>query len=348
MDHFKILKELTSYPAVSGFEEKTSLYISELFKKYCESVEIDRFYNVIGFKKGISGGKKILITAHYDEIGFLVKSIDENGFLKLVAMGGVDSKILLAQEVVVHGKKDVFGVIGAKPPHLLKPEETKKAVKLNELYVDTGYKKDKVSELVSIGSPVTLKAEAVLLNENRFSGKSLDNRCSIAALIEILEQLKGIPHESDIYFVATTQEEVEALGATVATYNLKPDFAIVIDTCHGVIPDAPKEGTFELGKGPAIGIGPNLHRKLTNKIIEVAKNENIPYQIDVEPDDSGTEAWVTQVSRAGVPTVLVSIPLKYMHTAIETIHFDDIKNSSKLVAKFITNVTTGMEELLCY
>ena len=152
------------------------------------------------------------------------------------------------------------------------------------------------------------------------------------ALFEILEAIKGIPHDADIYFVATTQEEVEALGATIATYNLKPDFAIVIDTCHGVIPDAPKEDAYELGKGPAIGIGPNLHRKLTNKIIEVAKNENIPYQIDVEPDDSGTEAWVTQISRNGVPTVLVSIPLKYMHTAIETIHFDDIKNSSKLIS----------------
>lgn len=348
MDHFKILKELTSYSAVSGFEEKTSIFISKLFTEYCETVEIDRFYNVIGFKKGRTGNKKILITAHYDEIGFIVKSIDGNGFLKLATIGGIDSKILLAQEVVVHGKKDIMGVIGAKPPHLLKPEETKKAVLLEELYVDTGFKRDSVKEFVSIGTPVTLRSETVLLNSNRVSGKSFDNRCGIVALLGILEELKDIILESDIYFVATTQEEVAATGAIIATYNLNPDFAIVIDTCHGEAPDLPKDEVYALGKGSAIGLGPNMHRRLTNKMIEIAKKESIPYQIDIEPDDSGTEAWATQISRSGVPTLLVSIPLKYMHTAIETIHIEDIKNSSKLVSSFLINITDDGEELFCY
>lgn len=338
MNELNQLKELTLHPAVSGLEERTAEVIADFFKIYCDVVEIDRFFNVIGIKKGTDSGKKVLVTAHYDEIGFLVKSIDENGFIKLSAVGGVDSKILLAEEVTVHGTEELYGVIGAKPPHLLKPEETKKAVKLEDLYVDIGMKKEKASRLVPLGSMVTLRSKTSSLGEGKVVGKSLDNRASILAILQILESLKNIQTEAELYFVATTQEELEAAGAKISVYNINPDVAIVLDTCHGESPEMGKSEAFTLGKGPAIGIGPNMHRKLSNHIIDLAKSEKILYQIDVEPGDSGTEAWVIQVSRVGIPTALVSIPVKYMHTAIETVHLEDVRNTGRLVSKFLLSL----------
>ncbi|WP_010243476.1 M42 family metallopeptidase [Acetivibrio cellulolyticus] len=338
MDHISVLKDLSAFTGVSGREEGISKYIAELFKNYCDSVEIDKFYNVSGYKKGSAeAGKKIMIMAHHDEIGLMVKSIDENGFIKFTSIGGVDSKILLAQEVVVHGSEDIYGVIGAKPPHLLKPEETKKAAKMDDLYIDTGFNKESISKLVSIGDIITLKTYPFELKGNKLSSKCLDNRAGVGVLLDIMDRLSKLKHNDDIIFVATSQEELGLSGAKIAAYNINPDLAIVIDACHGEIPDASKDETYPLGKGPAIAIGPNLHRQNTKKIIDLAKEENIPYQIDVEPGNTGTEAWATQVSRSGIPTLLVSIPLKYMHTTIETIHINDIKNAGKLVSRFVSD-----------
>lgn len=348
MDYVSILKELGAYSAVSGYEKNLSNHIKKLFEAYCDTVEVDRFYNVIGIKKGMTSNKKIMITAHYDEIGLLVKSIDEAGFLRISNIGGIDAKILLAQEVTVHGKRDIAGVIGAKPPHLLKPEEAKKAVKMEDLYVDTGMGINMVKDIVTVGDAITLKAPPSVLQGNKVSSKSIDNRASIVAMLEIMKHLNFMKYNQDVYFVATTQEETGASGAAIASYNVRPDIAIVIDACHGDMPDSPKDAVFALGKGPAIGVGPNLHKKLSRKLIEISKEYNIPYQIDVEPGDTGTEAWVTQVSRAGIPTVLVSIPVRYMHTAIETVHVEDIKNTGKLASEFIVKSESEMEELLCF
>ncbi|NLU25554.1 MAG: M42 family metallopeptidase [Hungateiclostridium thermocellum] len=349
MDYINILKDLSTYPGVSGQEDKLSGYIAKLFEKYCDSVEIDEFYNVIGIKKGIggSGGRRIMVTAHLDEIGLMVKSIDEKGFITVSNIGGVDSKVLLAQEVVIHGKKEIYGIIGAKPPHLLTPEEIKKAVKMEDLVIDTGLSAEEVRKYVSVGDIVTFKVEPLVLQNNRFSSKSLDNRAGVVALLDIMENLTLLNHKDDAWFVATVQEEVGLRGANIAAYNINPDLAIVIDVCHGQIPGTPKESVFPVGKGPAVAVGPNLHRKYTKKMIELAKEENIPYQIDVEPGDTGTEAWAVQVSREGIPTLLVSIPLKYMHTVIETLSIDDIKNTGRLIARFISMTGNEMEEGLC-
>ncbi len=337
MDYIGVLKDLSSFTGVSGREEGISDYIAGFFRKHCNNVEIDKFYNVIGYKKGSGeAGKKIMIMAHHDEIGLMVKSIDENGFVKFTNIGGVDSKILLAQEVVLHGRKEIYGVVGAKPPHLLKPEEAKKAVKMDDLYIDTGFNKESISKFVSIGDIITLKTYPFELKGNKLSSKCLDNRAGVAVLLDIMEQLLKLKHHDDVVFVATSQEELGLSGAKIAAYNISPDLAIVVDACHGDIPDAPKDETYPLGKGPAIAIGPNLHRLNTKKIIDLAKEENIPHQIDVEPGNTGTEAWATQVSRNGIPTLLVSVPLKYMHTTIETININDIKNAGKLISRFVS------------
>lgn len=348
MDITGILEELLKVPAVSGFESSFTAVIKNIMSVMCDEVKIDNFYNVTGFKKGTGGGgKKIMLTAHYDEIGFIVKDIDDRGFVKLSPIGGIDAKILLSQEVTIHGKKDVYGIIGAKPPHLLMPEESKKAVKLDSLSVDTGMSAQKLRELVSIGDAVTFKSPITVLKGSKVSSKSFDNRCGLAALLCTMNEILGKPHEADIYFTATTQEEVGLRGAITAAYNIEPDAAVVIDGCHGDMQDSPKDETYPLGKGPAIAMGPNLHKGLTEKMIECAKLSEIPYQIDVEPGNTGTEAWGIQVTRTGIPTVLVSIPLRYMHTTVETVHISDIENTGKLCSFFIQSLTGSLEEILC-
>ncbi|MCX8132138.1 MAG: M20/M25/M40 family metallo-hydrolase [Clostridia bacterium] len=348
MDYISILKRLSTYAAVSGYEKDMAEQMKELFGEYCDDVGIDKFYNVVAIKRGTGNGKyRIMITAHLDEIGFLVKSIDENGFLRLANIGGIDSKILLAQEVTVHGRDKIPGFIGAKPPHLLKPEETKKAVKMDDLYVDVGMNAEYVKNIISIGDLITFKSEMNELQGGKLSGKTVDNRCGIAVLLGVMEELTKVLHEIDVYFVATVQEETHCTGAETVSFNLEPDIAVIIDACHGDMPDAPKDETYPLGKGPAIAIGPNLHRKFTKKLMEICKEENIPFQIDVEPDDTGTEAWITQVSRAGIPSLLVSIPVRYMHTTVETVDVQDIKNAARAVAAFVKRLEPGREGIQC-
>ena len=349
MDYIEKLKELTTYTAVAGYEGALAGLIRDMFANYCDTVEVDKYYNVIGIKRGCGNApRKLMLTAHMDEVGLMVKAIDEKGFLKITDIGGMDPKILLAQEVIVHGKKELLGVIGAKPPHLLKPDETKKAVKLEDLSVDMGMTGDQVRELVAIGDIITLKSSPLSLQNNKISARAIDNRAGVTVLMQAMQELSDIKHQDDIYFIATTQEETELTGVMTAAHVLQPDIAIVIDACHGDMPDCAKEVTQPLGKGPAIGIGPNFHRKLTKKLIDVAKDEGIPYQIDVEPAVTGTEAEATQISRNGIPTVLISLPVRYMHTTIETIHTGDIRNAARLAARFVTKAGPELEEILCY
>ena len=342
------LKNLSMEHAVSGHEKGFADFLASIFKEYCDEVVIDRFYNVTGIKKGDMGsGKRIMVTAHSDEIGFLVNRIDERGFIMFTPVGGVDPKILLAQEVVIHGKKEVNGVIGAKPPHLLKPEDAKKAVNVKDLSIDTGMSVDEIKSIVSIGDIITFRPVPFELKNGRVSSKSMDNRCGITVLINAMKRIARIRRQADTYFVATVQEEFILAGAVTAAYNIRPDVAIVIDACHGDMPDAPKDDVYKLGKGPAIGKGPNLHRGLTDRLIKISKDEGIPYQIDIEPGNTGTEAWGIQVSRSGIPTVLISVPLRYMHTPVETLQIQDIENAGRLVSVFIKEYNGETEAIGC-
>ena len=341
------LKYLSELVAVAGFEKASAEKVAELFKGCCDYVEVDKFSNVICIKKGTGNkAKKIMITAHIDEIGFLVRSIDEEGFVGITNIGGIDSKILLAQEVIIHGKQEIVGIIGATPPHLLKVEDAAKPVKIQDLYVDTGFTQNELKEIISVGDTVSFKSKCNIMNEQKVSGKSFDNRASVACLLEILENLKDIKHENDIVFVASTQEETSLVGIKTASYSLMPDAAIVIDTCHGDIPDLSKDYSSTPGKGPEISIGPNLHPKMVNKLFELGKEYFIPFQKMVEAGDTGTEAWATQVSTKGIPTVLLSIPIRYMHTAVETLNIEDIKFTARLVAEFSKIGSTQLGDLV--
>lgn len=342
-----LLKELTSINGIPGFEKEAAQFLKPYFEKYCDTVSIDRFFNVIGFKKGLGDNpKKLMVTSHLDEIGFLVSGIDKRGFLKVSPVGGINARVLLAQEVIVHGAKQLSGVIGAKPPHLLKDDEQKKVPKVKDFSIDVGLSAEELKDIVSIGDMVTFKNEFLELAGDRVSAKALDNRSSICSMLIAMELLSKIKHKNDIYFCATAQEEFELAGVTTAAFGIEPDAALVLDACHGDMRDAPKGFIYPLGKGPAIGWGPILSKALSNLLVDNAKRHGIPYQMDIEPDDSGTEAMAAQVSKAGILTALLSIPVRYMHTPVEVVQKTDIENTGRLVSAFLSD-DEGLEGILC-
>jgi endoglucanase len=282
-----------------------------------------------------------------DEVGLMVTGITDKGFLHFTNLGGVDARILPGQEVIVHGTEDLVGIIGAKPPHLIDESEANKAPKIADLSIDLGMTAERVKKLVHVGDNVSYRHYPMYLNKNGYSSKSLDDRAGVAAMIETLKELKKLEFNSEVIAAATVQEEVGVRGAIVGAFDIQPDLAIVIDAGHGDIPDASKEDVYTLGKGPAIGVGPVLNQALTKFLFSVAKECQIPYQIDVEEGSTGTEAWATQISGRGIPTLLVSIPVRYMHTTVETLDINDVSNTARLISRFIARISNRLEEFIC-
>lgn len=317
------LFELCKQEGISGFEYEIGKYVRSLFAEHCGETEIDALGNVIGI---LNKGKKpkIMLEAHLDEIGLMVKNIDENGFISFVEIGGVDTAILPSAEVYIHGKERVYGVIGAKPPHLQEKDESEKIYKIDNLFIDTGYNADEVKALINIGDAITFSAKSTQLMGGKIATKSIDNRMGVYVLVECLKRLKNQNIDAEVVALASVQEEVGCRGAKVGAYKIEPDCAIIIDVTHGVSPYTTSTEGFELGSGVAIAVGPNLHPELTQKMIDVAENNNIPYTIEVCAGHSGTDAWQIQISKKGIPCILVSTPLRYMHTSVETVQMSDI------------------------
>jgi endoglucanase len=331
----ELIKQLSDMRGISGFEYRLTDKIADMFKEYADEVNIDALGNVIAVKKcGIENAPKIMIEAHCDEIGLMVTSVTDEGYLTFANVGGVDERTLPLSEVVVHAKEDIYGVIGIKPSYL---QEAGKTTKIKDMAIDTGLDADTVKELVSVGDSVTLPQSVGRLGKKQWSGKSLDDRASIAAVITAMKKLHDEEIEVDVYAVATAQEEVGCRGAKTASYGINPDMAIAIDVTHGITPDN-STNAFEVGCGSVISVGPNLHTKLTNRLFDTARKHDIKVETDVDGGNTGTDAWEIQVSRAGIPTALLSIPLKYMHTSVETLAVSDVKATSKLIVNFIKDL----------
>lgn len=343
----ELIQKLSDMRGISGFEYRLTDKISELFAPYCDEVSIDALGSVIAVKHcGKENAKKIMIEAHCDEIGLMVKNIDERGFISVVNVGGVDPRILPSCEVTVHGKRDLKGVIGAKPPHLQARGEEKKSTALSDMAVDTGLSAKMVKELVSVGDSITLPQSVGELAGGQLSGKSLDDRASVAAVLTVMKNLQKIVTDADVYAVLSVQEEVGGYGAMTACYKINPDVAIAIDVCHGITPDN-SYCAYEVGCGAVITCGPNIHPKVYEKIVDTAEKKHIKYEIDADGGDTGTDAWVMQTVRCGVPTGLLSIPLKYMHTSVETLSVADVEAVAELLTGFIQNFDTDTEAWLC-
>ena len=344
LDIKDFLAKMNSVPHVSGHEGELAQVISAEFSKYAE-VSIDKIGNLTALKRGSGGGPKIMICAHMDEIGMMVATIEEGGFVKFSPIGGIDKRNILAQEVTIHGREKVFGVIGIKPPHLTSPEDRKKAVDFHNMAIDTGYSKEKLVELIRPGDIITFAGDNFELKNNKLTGVALDDIAGVAAMHIALKNLEYYNHKSDVYFVASVREEVHQYGGgKVATYNIEPDIGIAIDVTFGRAPGHDEYETFELGKGPVLAIGPGHTRKLFEALKKVASSNKIPYQVECAPTSSGTDAYAIQVGKGGVVTGLISIPLKYMHSTVETLHLGDVEMCGKLVSDYVISLQSEGDE----
>jgi len=347
----EFLVQMSTVPHVSGYESELAKVISGEFSKYAK-VSVDAFGNLVAYKKGtrLSSGKagpKIMFAAHMDEIGMIVSDICDNGFVKFSRIGGIDAHNMLAQEVIIHGRQKVFGVIGIKPPHLTSSAEMKKIVELHDMSIDTGFSKEKLEDMIRVGDIITLNQDIGELQNGKLTGRALDNTAGVAVLYCALKNLEHFSHCADVYFVASAQEEIGLRGAITSTYNIKPDIGIAIDVGFGRANGLAEHESIDLGKGPAIAIGPNINRQLFDDLKKAAIKNNTKYQVEVIPGRTGTDATAIQVGEGGVITGLLSIPLKYMHSTVETIAIKDVESCGKLISDYIVELQ-GREDELCY
>lgn len=331
----KTLNELLKHPGISGFEMDFSNYICHKLSEYCDNAVVLGSGSV----KGVIKSKKpnaptIMLEAHLDRIGLIVSSVDENGFVGFSTLGGVDERILPAAQVRIIGKEDVFGIIGAKPPHLLNKGEESAGIDIKDMLIDTGLGAEAQSK-ISVGDSILLDSRLSNLIGTRVTSAALDNRAGMAAIFACLDALQGkeLPYNLQIAF--TTSEELGLHGAYGIIDKDEPDLAVIVDVTYGETPDSDKSETFPLGCGAVICRGPNLDYEKTKKVIALAEKKNIPYEIEVAPENSGTNAWAIQTSGKGIPCVLLSIPLRYMHTTVETIDLCDVKWVSRLIFEIV-------------
>lgn len=345
-DLASLLKELSGLPGPSGGELAVGRRVAELLAPYSHSVRHDALGNCIAFKEGQGQAPRprIMLAAHMDEIGLIVTRVEEGGFLRVANVGGVDPRALVAQEVIVHADAPLPGYIGVKPPHLLTPQERDKAIPLDEMFIDVGMPEDEVRRRIPPGTLVTVLREPMQLLGGRIAGKALDNRASMAALVEAMRLLSGLHHVADVYAVATVQEEVGLRGAITSTYGILPDMAVAIDVGFASQPGLPEDRVFPMGKGPSLAFGANIHPRLFSMLLDAAKANNVPHQLEPMPAASGTDGWAMQVTQSGVPTAVISIPLRYMHTSVEVVDVEDVRQTARLLAHLVASLTAADRE----
>jgi putative aminopeptidase FrvX len=335
-DTLPFLKSLISVAGLSGHEGPVMQLIRKEWSTLTDEMSISRLGSLQALKRGTGKGKrsKVMIATHMDAIGLIVTSISTD-VLHVNAIGGVDARILPGTPVRVHGKRDLPGVVVPPPALTLLEDKRSGAVGLRNLLVDVGLPEPRLRTLVSVGDLVSFDTQPVELAGETLSGHSLDNRASVAALTVCLQQLKANPPTWDVWAVATVQEEETFAGAATSAYALQPDVAVAVDVTHAKGPGADNWQTMALGSGAALAWGANLHPFLHRRLQELAKKLEIPYTMDLVPEQSGTDAYAMQVAREGIPSALLSIPLRYMHTPVEVISIKDVQRVGRLLAEFI-------------
>jgi tetrahedral aminopeptidase len=331
------LKDLISAPGLSGYEAPVRKIIEQAWEPLTDELAVSRLGSLHGLRKAnrekVAAPPSILYTAHMDAIGLMVTSIVD-GLLHVTEIGGVDPRVLPGQMVTVHGREDLPGLVVQPPAHLLPGEYRENPVPLELLLVDTGYLPAEVDRLVRVGDLVSFAQPPIEINGEILAGHSLDNRASVAALTACLQELVGRELKWDIWLAATSQEEETLGGALTSAFELHPTLAVAIDVTFASSPGSPGHVTFPLGKGITLGWGPNIHPALFQAFKELADRLEIPYKPDVMPRMSGTDAMGLQVVAEGIPTMVISIPLRYMHTPVEMISKKDIQRAGRLLAEF--------------
>ena len=321
----ELLKSLCSKKGVAGDEKEIAEFILEKVTPYADFAEITPFNNVFAIKKG-KGDKTLVLDAHLDTIGLIVKEKLERGFLSVDTVGGVAGNILPASEVLIG---DVLGIVSSKPPHLMSEEEKEKAFSIKNMYIDTG----DMSENIRVGDTVRFSNIPEIMGEC-VSGSYLDDRAGVCVLIELFQELENLPFNLAVSF--TAGEEMGFKGAK--NFNGNADMLIAVDVTHGETPDEKKDMVFKCGKGTAIAVGPNIHPFVFKKLKKVCIENNLPYQIEVLEDSTGTNAWAYQTLSSSIPCGLLSFPLKYMHTPVETMAVSDYDNLKEILKAFILSL----------
>ena len=335
MNYETVLGQLCSLAGPSGFESDVAHAASEILRGAVDEVRVDKMGSVIGVRRcGKENAPKLLLDAHLDEIGFIITGHEE-GYLRFAPLGGVDPRMLPDRELTVMTNPPVFGVVACLPPHIQSSEDMDKSLPIRELWLDVGLSQEEAEKRIPIGTPAVYRTGCTPLGSNLLCGKALDDRACFAILVDALERLKGEELDVDIYVLGSTQEETHSTGAITAAYGICPDMCVAVDVTHGDSPDAPKDQTFPLGGGPVVGIGPNCTRWMSERMKRTAKKLDMEVGLEVMAGHTGTNGWDLQISREGVATSVLSLPLRYMHTPVETIHRDDLDKTAALLAEFI-------------
>jgi endoglucanase len=344
MINVSLLKQICEIPGAPGFEKPVRDLVISLVRPHVDEVRIDNIGNVIALKKGVRNpdGKRVMLAAHLDEIGFIVSHIDEQGFLRFNTLGGFDPKTLTAQRVIVHGKKDLIGVMGSKPIHVMTAEEKTKLPKTTDFFIDLGMPKEEVDKYITIGDPVTRDRELIEMGDC-VNCKSIDNRVSVFIVIEALKQLKNPAY--DVYAAFTVQEEVGIRGANVAAHSINPDFGIALDTtiAFDVPGAAAHEKVSELGKGTAIKIMDAMticDYRMVAFMKDIATKEAISWQPELLTAGGTDTAGVQRMGKQGAIAGAISIPTRHLHQVIEMAHKSDIADSIALLVACLEQLDT--------
>lgn len=335
-----LLASICETAGAPGFEQSVRTLVIEQLKDVVDEYSIDNMGNVTTIVRGKSSDKKVMIAAHMDEIGFIVTHIDDHGFVRFHTLGGFDPKTLTAQRVIIHGKKDLIGVMGSKPIHVMTAAERTKVPKTTDYFIDLGMPKAEVMKFISVGDSITRQRELIEMGDC-VNCKSIDNRVSVFILIETLKQLKNCPY--DVYGVFTVQEEVGIRGAQVATLAIKPDFGFGLDTtiAYDVPGASAHEKITELGKGAAIKIMDSqtiCDYRMVRYMKELAEKKNITTQVEILPAGGTDTMGIQRFTPGGSIAGAVSIPTRHIHQVIEMAHKEDILQSIDLLSACIENL----------
>lgn len=336
-----LLKSICEIAGAPGFEQRIREFVIKEITPLVDEVHVNNMGNVYGIKRG-KEKKRVMVGAHMDEIGFIVTHIDDNGFVRFHTLGGFDPKTLTAQRVIIHGKKDIIGVMGAKPIHVMSSEERDKPAKIKDYFIDLGMSKEEVEKLVEIGNPITRYSELIEMGDC-INCKSIDNRVSVYILIETLRRLKDQELPYDVYGVFTVQEEVGIRGANVSSMDIQPDFGFGLDTTIAYdLPGAlAHEKITELGKGAGIKIMDSqtiCDYRMVAYMKEVANKNNIKWQPEILPAGGTDTAGIQRMNDGGSISGAVSIPTRHLHQVIEMAHKEDIIASIDLLEKCLLNL----------
>ena len=339
IDLMALLNKMLSASGLSGFEGPIREIIHEAWEPLTDELSVSKIGSLHGLKVGQVEvpRRRVLISAHMDAIGMMVTHI-QDGLMRITEVGGIDHRILPGQLVTVHGREALPGMVIQPPAYLLPESVGDGPIEMKYLFVDVGLRPDVVNEKVRVGDTVSFAQAPLELSGEALAGHTLDNRVSVAATTLCLDALQNRLHDWDVWAVASAQEEETLGGALTSPFDLRPDMAIVIDVCFAQGPGSSDWRSIPFGEGVGLGYGPNIHPALYQAFEEKAKSLEIPHHRDLMPKMSGTDAMAIQIVAEGIPCMVLGIPLRYMHTPVETVSLKDIRRAGRLMAEFIADL----------